>query len=108
MPFNCKVLQSLKNWHALCNYINNEEFTCRGAERDLHHSVSGNVKQKNHKGGISMCTGTKIEEKSTSGCSGKCSGSGQAKLSEPELQKQQQECHGVQTNSTDTVAVESK
>jgi hypothetical protein len=51
-----------------------------------------------------MCMGKKVEEKSASGCSGKCSGSGQAKLSESELQKQQQECHGV----PDAVTVESK
>jgi hypothetical protein len=52
--------------------------------------------------------GKKIEEKTSSGCSGKCSGSGQAKLSDSELQKQQQECHGVQNSSPGTVAVESK
>jgi hypothetical protein len=55
-----------------------------------------------------MCTGKKIEEKTTSGCSGKCSGSGQAKLSDFQLQKQQQECHGVQKSSPDAVADESK
>lgn len=55
-----------------------------------------------------MCMGTKIKEKSTSGCSGKCSGSGQAKLSESELQKQQQECHGILKSSTEALAVESK
>jgi hypothetical protein len=55
-----------------------------------------------------MCMGKKSEEKTTSECSGKCSGSGQAKLSDAELQKQQQECHGVQKTSPDAIAVESK
>jgi hypothetical protein len=53
-----------------------------------------------------MCTGKKVEEKTSSGCSGKCSGSGQAKLADSEIQKQQQECHGVQQSSTDKVASE--
>jgi len=52
--------------------------------------------------------GKKTEEKTSSGCSGKCSGSGQAKLSDSELQKQQQECHGDQKGFPDAVAVESK
>jgi hypothetical protein len=52
--------------------------------------------------------GKKTEDKTASGCSGKCSGSGQAKHSDSELQKQQQECHGVQKSSPDAVAVESK
>ena len=55
-----------------------------------------------------MCMGKKTEEKTTSGCRGKCSGSGQAKLSDSELQKQQKECHGAQETSPDAIAVESQ
>ncbi len=49
-----------------------------------------------------MCTGKNAEEKTTSGCRGKCSGSGQVKLVDSELQKQQQECHGSQDISADS------
>lgn len=55
-----------------------------------------------------MCMGNKTEEKTSSGCSGKCSGSGQTKISDSEIQNQQQECHGVQKSSTDTTAVASE
>ena len=55
-----------------------------------------------------MCMGKKTEEKTSSGCRGKCSGSVRAKLSDSELQKQQQECHGDQKTSPGMVAVESK
>jgi hypothetical protein len=51
-----------------------------------------------------MCMGKKIEEKTVSECSGKCSGTGQAKLSDSELEKQQQECHGVQKTIPEAVA----
>jgi hypothetical protein len=52
-----------------------------------------------------MCMGKNSAEKTTSECRGKCSGSGQAKLSDSELQKQQQECHGSSEISLDNTVV---
>jgi hypothetical protein len=52
-----------------------------------------------------MCTGKNSEEKTTPECRGKCSGSGQAKLSDYELQKQQQECHGSSEISSGSTVV---
>jgi len=42
-----------------------------------------------------MCTTTIKEEKNESSCRGKCACSGEAKLTEAELQQQKQECHGT-------------
>jgi|GEM_PF-1509473 len=54
-----------------------------------------------------MCMGKNRGEKTTSGCRGTCSGSGQAKLSDSELQKQQQQCHGSQDIPSDGGAVKT-